>query len=178
MRTMKTFLATDADAYKALARHWGASVTVVTAHRDTSSLAPDAVERDGFTATAFLTVSIDPPIILASVTASSSAAEILRNAKGFAVNLLAADQSALANAFAKSQTERAALWETIGWHAGETGAPLLHGTLGSFEARVRELVPAGDHVLVLGDVTAIHHGTGEGSLLYHNRAYGGFQKHD
>ena len=181
---MKTFPGTDADAYKALARHWAASVNIVTAERDETATdtlkrsTSGAPGRDGFTATAFLTVSIEPPIILVSVTNASSAAEILKSASSFAVNMLAHDQAELSGAFAKGQAERAALWDSIPWTPGQTGAPLLGGTLGAFEARVREVVPAGDHTLVLGDVIAIHHGTGEGTLLYHNRGYGGFHKHD
>ncbi len=182
---MKTFPGTDADAYKALARHWAASVNIVTAQReptDTDQLERDistnALERDGFTATAFLTVSIDPPIILVSVTNASSAAEIMKSAGSFAVNMLAHAQAELSGAFAKGQAERAALWDSIAWTPGQIGAPILGGTLGAFEARVRELVPAGDHTLVLGDVIAIHHGEGEGTLLYHNRGYGGFKRHD
>jgi flavin reductase (DIM6/NTAB) family NADH-FMN oxidoreductase RutF len=176
---VKTFLGTDADAYKALARHWAASVNIVTAQRKpTDGTARDHLERDGFTATAFLTVSIDPPIVLVSVTNASSAAEILKSAASFAVNMLAHDQAELSASFARAQAERAALWDSIAWTEGQIGAPLLGGTLGAFEARVRELVPAGDHTLVLGDVVAIHHGAGEGTLLYHNRGYGGFHKHD
>lgn len=176
---MKTFPGTDADAYKALARHWAASVNIVTAQRNpTDGGQADHLERDGFTATAFLTVSIDPPIILVSVTNASSAAEILKSAESFAVNMLAHDQAELSGAFARGQAERAALWDSIPWTESQIGTPLLGGTLGAFEARVRELVPAGDHTLVLGDVIAIHHGTGEGTLLYHNRGYGGFHKHD
>ncbi len=175
---MKTFPGTDAEAYKALARHWAASVNIVTAQRQPDETSTDAPERDGFTATAFLTVSIEPPIVLVSVTNASSAAEILKSATSFAVNMLAHGQAELSGAFARGQTERAALWDSIPWEPGLIGAPLLGGTLGAFEARVRELVPAGDHTLVLGDVIAIHHGEGEGTLLYHNRGYGGFHKHD
>lgn len=182
---MKTFPGTDADAYKALARHWAASVNIVTAQREPDAATgtserstPDTLARDGFTATAFLTVSIDPPIILVSVTNASSAAEILKTASSFAVNMLAHDQAELSGAFAKGQSERATLWDSLPWTPGQSGAPLLGGTLGAFEARVRERVPAGDHTLVLGDVIAIHHGTGQETLLYHNRGYGGFHRHD
>ena len=56
---MKTFPPTDEEAYKALARNWAATVTVVTAKRPSRLIAPDAPALDGFTATAFLTVSIE-----------------------------------------------------------------------------------------------------------------------
>ncbi len=158
---------TDSNAYKAVARAWAATVNVVTAkHKDTGA-------TDGFTATAFLTVSINPPIVLVSVTNSSSAAEILSNASGFVVNVLAQGQEELANGFAKPQTERAVLLHDL--ENDEAGVPMLAGTMGGFSCTVRQLVPAGDHTLVLGDVVAIHHGhvatDNFDSLVYHNRAY-------
>jgi flavin reductase (DIM6/NTAB) family NADH-FMN oxidoreductase RutF len=160
------------DAYKALARTWAATVTVVTARRTPAAVAAGAPELDGFTATAFLTVSMSPPIIAVSATAAGSAWALLRDASAFAVNLLGPDQVDLAGAFAKPVTERADLWERLAWSRDGDEVPLLGGTTGAFSARVRQLVDAGDHVLVLGDVTAIHVGAGADTLVYHNRAYG------
>ena len=163
---MQSFPPTSIDSYKALARTWAATVTVVTARR-----AGEAA-LDGFTATAFLTVSMAPPIILVSATTAATAFTMLRDAEAFAVNLLAVDQADLAAAFAKPHVERAGLWDRIAWEQDEAGVPLLGGTTGAFSARVRQLVDAGDHTLVLGDVTAVHLGVGSDTLVYHNRGYG------
>ncbi|MFO0761107.1 MAG: flavin reductase family protein [Byssovorax sp.] len=169
---MQSFPSTSADSYKALARSWAATVTVVTARRAEQHITAGAVPLDGFTATAFLTVSINPPIIVVSVTTASSGLSLLRECQGFAVNFLAPGQSDLGGAFAKPQAERAALWQSLPFTPDADGAPLLDGTAGAFSARVRQIVDAGDHALVLGDVTAIHLGEGHDTLVYHNRAYG------
>jgi flavin reductase (DIM6/NTAB) family NADH-FMN oxidoreductase RutF len=171
---MESFPATTIDAYKSLARTWAATVTVVTTVRE-GEIAGQPV-LDGFTATAFVTVSMAPPIILVSATTAASAFTMLRDAAAFAVNLLSPDQSDLAGAFAKPAAERAGLWERTAWTADAAGAPLLGGTTGAFSARVRQLVDAGDHTLVLGDVTAIHLGGGADTLVYHNRGYGRVQR--
>lgn len=168
---MKTS-APSADSYKALARAWAATVTVVTARAKPESLSGDTPALDGFTATAFLTVSIDPPIILVSATRTSSAFTMLRDSASFSVSLLAPGQADVAGIFAKPQAERKKLWDTVPWAEGVEGAPVVAGAAGAFSATVRQLVDAGDHVLVLGDVTAIHLGEGSDSLVYHNRAYG------
>jgi flavin reductase (DIM6/NTAB) family NADH-FMN oxidoreductase RutF len=167
---MESFPATSIETYKALARTWAATVTVVTTRRGQHQGA--APEIDGFTATAFITVSMTPPIILVSATTAATAFAMLRDAAGFAVNLLSPDQAELAGAFAKPAVERAGLWERTAWTPDAAGVPLLGGTTGAFSARVRQLVDAGDHTLVLGDVTALHVGQGTDTLVYHNRAYG------
>jgi flavin reductase (DIM6/NTAB) family NADH-FMN oxidoreductase RutF len=172
---MKTFLPADAEAYKALARKWAATVTVVTARRRPSTVEPEKTELDGFTATAFLMVSLEPPIIALSVGRSSGADLLLQDAEAFAVNLLSADQAELSAAFARSRRERRDIFKRHPWHPDSSGVPLLEGAAGAFSAKLRQIIEAGDHLIILGDVTAVHHGTNAETLLYCNRSYGGFQ---
>ena len=174
---MESFPPDSVETYKALARKWAATVTVVTVRRAPEHVAAGAAELDGFTATAFLTVSMAPPIILVSATTAASAFTMLRDAAGFAVNLLAPDHAELAGAFSKPAVERVGIWDRIPWTADAAGVPLLGGTTGAFSARVRQLIDAGDHTLVLGDVTALHHGEGAETLVYHNRGYGKIVRH-
>lgn len=162
---------TLADNYKALARTWAATVTVITILDENDDL-------DGFTATAFLTVSIDPPIILVSVQKTSLASEALSKSKGFAVNLLAPHQADIANTFARPQAQRKASWDSIPFKEGVAGAPLLQETAGAFTATVRQVIEAGDHLLVLGDVQDIHVHDSAQTLMYHNRKYGKVTYHD
>lgn len=169
---MQSFSPTSIEQYKTLARSWAATVTVVTVRRTEAAIATGEAELDGFTATAFFTVSMTPPIIAVSATSASSALAMLRDARGFAVNLLAPEQQDVAGAFARPAVERVDLWRQLPWTGDLAGAPLLHGTTGAFSAGIRQLVDAGDHTLVLGDVTAIHLGEGSDTLVYHNRGYG------
>lgn len=169
---MESFPADAVETYRALARTWAATVTVVTVRRAPEHVGGDVPELDGFTATAFLTVSMAPPIIVVSATTAASAFTMLRDAAGFAVNLLSPDQTEIAGAFARSAAERVGLWNSFAWTRSAEGVPLLDGTTGAFSARVRQLVDAGDHTLVLGDVTALHLGAGSDTLVYHNRGYG------
>src|SRR3954471_6890397 len=144
---MESFPPSSADSYKALARTWAATVTVVTARRMPEHVAAGAGELDGFTATAFLTVSIAPPIIAVSVTTSSNGMAMFRESVGFVVNLLSPDQADLAAAFAKPHVEREGIWGRTAWTPDADGVPLLGGATGAFSARVRQLVDAGDHTL-------------------------------
>lgn len=173
---MQTFPHDSIETYKALARTWAATVTVVTAKRFKENVTPTTPEYDGFTATAFFTVSINPPIIVVSATTAGSAFSMLKDSLGFAVNLLAADQKEHGIQFAKPSADRTGHGELFKWHPDARGVPILDGTTGAFSCKVRGLVDAGDHTLVLGDVVEMHLGETTETLVYHNRGYGNVVK--
>lgn len=175
---METLSPTDAEAYKALARSWAATVTVVTARRRASTLSEDRPELDGFTATAFLMVSIAPPIIAISVGKSSGADLLMQDSEAFAVSFLSPSQAEISVAFARSSRDRGDVWHRFKWKPDSAGVPLLEDTAGAFSAQLRQSVDAGDHLIILGDVTALHRGVSTETLLYCNRGYGRFQPQD
>ena len=88
-------LVVDKDAFLTLARTWAATVTVVTARRRSSAITPEAPEVDGFTATAFMMLSIDPPLLALGVGRDSGADDLIEDADHLAVNLLSEDQAEL-----------------------------------------------------------------------------------
>ena len=172
---MQSYPGTDAEAFLGLARTWASTVTVVTVLRPSERLAGAGPQRDGFTATAFLTISLHPPLILVSASNETSAASMLRDSPHFAVNLLTQEQVPLAASFALPHAEREDLWSQFRWHPDRAGVPLLVDGLGAFSAHRTQLIDAGDHTLVLGTVTEIHRAGGGEALIYANRAYGRFQ---
>jgi 3-hydroxy-9,10-secoandrosta-1,3,5(10)-triene-9,17-dione monooxygenase reductase component len=176
---MVQFPPTDAEAYKALARSWAATVTVVTARRagrpKADDPSPESPQLDGFTCTAFLMASIVPPIVVVSAASASNALTMMREAAAVAINFLGIDQSAVSAAFARSAAARAGVWTELAWDPDADGAPILRGAAGAFSCKPRQFVDAGDHTLVLADVTAIHRPEGPeaaDTLVYHNRGYG------
>ncbi|HEY1417150.1 MAG TPA: flavin reductase, partial [Myxococcaceae bacterium] len=70
----------DKDAFLTLARTWAATVTVVTVRRRPSAITPEAPEVDGFTATAFMMLSLDPPLLALGVGRDSGADDLLEDA--------------------------------------------------------------------------------------------------
>ncbi len=164
----------DGEAYRRLARSQTAGVSIITIRRRADAVGVFAPLLDGFTATSFITVSMAPPIILVSASNAGSAFSMLRDAEHFAVNHLAVGQRHLADLFATPHDRRGEPFAVHTWTPDAHGVPLLPGALGAWSATVRELVPAGDHTLCLGDVTEIHIGGAADALAYHNRRYGSF----
>jgi flavin reductase (DIM6/NTAB) family NADH-FMN oxidoreductase RutF len=159
----------DGDAYRRLARRWAGSVTVITTRWPCGE---SACVFDGVTATAFLTVSIEPPIVLVSIARKTHAASALIAANGLVVNLLAENQETLSQCFARPRSERALIsWNRISSQRDARGIPVLNGTVGAFSAEVRDVVNAGDHAIILGDVKQIWLGSEGKPLLYSDRAY-------
>src|SRR5260370_7515368 len=156
---MDTFSPTDAEAYKALARSWAATVTVVTARRRAALVSPEKPELDGFTATAFLTISIDPPIIAVSVGRSSGADALLKESESFAVNFLRADQGEVSAAFAQPSRDRGDLLQRVGWKPDAAGVPLLQGTAGAFCAKVPPGVGTVAHPSLFSNISSLPPGT-------------------
>ena len=117
-------------------------VTIVTTH--------DAQGVDyGVTANSFSSVSLDPPLVLWSQALTSSSFPAFRESEHFAVNVLADDQIAMSNRFAKSSEDKFA---ELAFTRGLGGVPLLPGTVAHFECVKVAAYPAGDHMIFLGRV--------------------------
>ncbi len=168
---MQSFPPGDAEAFRRLARTWAATVTVVTARRRQGAGGPSAPRTDGFTATAFVMLSIDPPLIAVAVERGAGSAALLADADCFAVNFLSEAQAEHSLAFARHWEHRTDTWERFAAEEDADGVPLLQGTAGAFSARVRDRIDVGDHILVIGEVTAIHQGDTHRTLVFQHRGH-------
>jgi flavin reductase (DIM6/NTAB) family NADH-FMN oxidoreductase RutF len=115
----------------------------------------------GTTVSAFCPVSLDPPLVLVSLIADSYPAEVLSRpslpAQRFAVTLLSASQKVLAGRFAAAGRPSARLLLEDAPHVrgGSSGALIPSGGLAALECSVARRVPAGDHLLVISEVTDV-----------------------
>ena len=100
----------------------------------------------GMTVNSFTSVSLDPPLILVSVAKTSRSHDLLAGGVPFTVNILGAEQEALARHFTRRGSELAVRWDL------EASSPHLVGTLAHFECVPWRSYDAGDHTLALGEV--------------------------
>ncbi|CAN5525901.1 hypothetical protein BH10ACT11_BH10ACT11_13450 [soil metagenome] len=122
----------------------------------------------GATANAVIALSLDPLLMLASLHRESRTLAAISAAGVFSINVLEAQQEALARAFA-SKDPVAAKWGGVGWE-GRDGAPWLNGALVNVSCALRERFDAGDHVILTGEVLSVRCSEGL-PLLFHRGAY-------
>lgn len=150
----------DGAALRQALRHLAAGVTVITSVNE----AGDPV---GMTATAFSSVSLDPPMVLVCVNATARTRHAIEGRAGYAVNILGLDQEPIARRFASSATEK---FEGVSWRPGTTGVPLIEGALTTLECEVVRSVEAGTHIVYIGAVRAGSDPGGD-PLLYFDGSY-------
>ena len=117
----------------------------------------------GFTANSFSSVSMDPPLLLVCPAKSLSSFDLFDKCSHFHVSVLAHDQQAVSNIFASAEEDR---FSKVDWSSDANGCPQIDGAIASFSCRRHQSVDAGDHIILLGQVTdfAVHdaHGLGYG----------------
>jgi flavin reductase (DIM6/NTAB) family NADH-FMN oxidoreductase RutF len=122
----------------------------------------------GLTVNSFAAVSLEPPLVLISIGDQCQALDHFRDGEFFALNILAAGQEALSEAFARRMDNR---FEDQAWFAGETGAPLIPGVLATMECRLVDVIRLGDHSVLVGEMVAASMAEGA-PLMYFRSGYG------
>jgi flavin reductase (DIM6/NTAB) family NADH-FMN oxidoreductase RutF len=153
---------TEGEQLRALMRHVPAGVAVVTVDVEG--------ERLGLTIGSLVSLSLEPPLVGASISRQAALHELLRRAGGFAVSLLASGQERLAQHFARG-VPPIALWHDVATREGAAGAPLLAGALGWIECRTWAEYPAGDHTLFVGEALSVELGEPAPPLVYLESSY-------
>ena len=133
-------------------------VTIVTARN-----ANDGT-LTGLTASSFNSVSMAPPLVLWSLARRAASLPVFSTGSHYAINVLAASQKQLAERFATRGVDR---WAGVEYTLGISGAPLLDGSIATFECFNRSRHEEGDHVIFVGEVERCTSQAGLAPLLYH-----------
>ena len=103
----------------------------------------------GLTASSFNSVSLDPPLVLWSLASQAKSLPVFSGNSHYVINVLAADQVALAERFSSRIENR---FEGVDFELSRTGHPILKGVSAWFECHNRSRYPEGDHVIFVGEV--------------------------
>jgi len=118
----------------------------------------------GLTASSFNSVSLEPPLVLWSLSRAAASMPAFREGSHYAIHVLASDQKALAERFAARGTDR---WSGVETLVGAGGAPLITGAAATFECFNRSRYDEGDHIIFVGEVERCTWREGASPLLYH-----------
>ncbi len=118
-----------------------------------STLQADGAPR-GFTANSFSSVSLDPPLILVSIAKTAASYSLFVSARHFSVSVLSEGQEGVSGLFASKTPDK---FTNIAWHQGQTGSPLINGAVAWFDCRAHNVVLAGDHAILIGEVIGYEH---------------------
>lgn len=153
----------DADLFKKTMRQLASGVTIITG-------TSDAGKPFAMTATAFLPVSIDPPLILISVERKNDTHELIERTENFGVTLLSESHSDLSSRYA-CKDERRYKFDDVDTFRGPNGSIFFSGCAAAIEAGIEQRIPGGDHTLFLGRVSWMDVFTETKPLVYYQAGY-------
>jgi len=116
----------------------------------------------GLTVNSFTSVSLDPPMALWCLAANSPSFPAFASAPAFAVSILTREQQDLCGRFARPAEDK---FEGVSWRPGPCGAPVLNDAAAFFECRRGEIIRAGDHWVMFGEIVAFGQ-SGGAPLVY------------
>jgi flavin reductase (DIM6/NTAB) family NADH-FMN oxidoreductase RutF len=126
--------------------------------------------RTGLTVGSLVSLSLEPPLVGFALGHQAQLHELLRGAGEFGVSLLASEQEAVAQHFARS-VPPIALWTGVELRDDVEGPPLLSQALGWLRCRVEAEHPAGDHTFFVGEVVWGDVGSRDPALVYVRQGY-------
>lgn len=127
----------------------------------------------GVTVNSFSSVSLNPPLVLFCLSTRSRLLTAFENAGHFTVNVLAKDQQALSNRFAKPSANT---WDGVPFRPGENGCARLADVVATLECARRAAYPGGDHIILVGEVMRFETVTAVEPLVFYQGGYGTFTR--
>ena len=132
--------------------------------------------RNGLTATAVMSLSVDPPSLSIAINKSASALPLLLQSGAFSVNVLCYEQTHIARKFASSTIRGEDRFDGATWMELETGSPILTTAAAAFDCCIDQTIEYGTHLLLIGSIKAIHVNPDEKPLLYVDGSWSGLVK--
>ncbi|MQF86925.1 MAG: flavin reductase family protein [SAR202 cluster bacterium] len=146
------------DLFKLAWRNFPTGVSVIT------TFTPEG-KPYATTANAVMSVSLDPLLVLVSLSTNGKTCMSITNCGYFGLNFLSAHQVSLGDYYGRSSSpEREILPSTAILHS--SGVTLFEDALSSMVCKVTQEVVAGDHTLFIGEVIDIENQNGEALVFY------------
>jgi flavin reductase (DIM6/NTAB) family NADH-FMN oxidoreductase RutF len=123
----------------------------------------------GMTASSFVSISLEPPMVLVAMDKDSATRVAVLDTRAFNISVLARHQEFVADQFAGRAPAVDPRWRTLPHRLGKNGIPLLDGAAAWLECRLAQVHTAGDHDICVGEVEEAELGAGEPLILWDRR---------
>ena len=150
-----------ADSFRQTLRRWASGVTIVTFQDDEGT--------HGLTVSAFLSVSMTPPLVLVSVDKRTNSHPRLLEVKRYGVSILAAEQQRVSNHFAGWDDALKPAFTTL------ADFPVLDGAAANLVCKLHAQHDGGDHTLFMGEIEQVSWLEDAEPLIYYDGAYRGLE---
>jgi flavin reductase ActVB len=148
------------DSYREAMRQLASGVTVVT----TTDRRGD---RFGFTASSFIPVSMEPPLVLVCIARSARSFEVFHSCTRFVVSVLADRHREVADRFSRSLADKFGVGQLT---TTPDGMPAVDGALSTFECETTSRQDAGDHMILMGRIYRLRSEPGH-PMVYFDRGF-------
>lgn len=145
------------DEFRASLGRFASGVTVITSKDGSGHL-------HAITVSAFCSVSLNPPLILACIDKNTGSHSALAETDSFAVNILAEDQQFVSDRCASYSPDK---FDEIKHHLGIDGLPLIDDALANLECRLVNAHDNGDHTIFVGQIEQATVRDGEPLIYFH-----------
>ncbi|WP_024506246.1 flavin reductase family protein [Bradyrhizobium sp. ARR65] len=150
--------------FRTAMRHLVGGVSVITVGQ--------GADVTGMTVTSVSSLSVDPPSLIVAVNRAASSWPLLKRYGFFGVNILAADQTDIAERFSgKGGLKGAERFAGARWVARAPGAPLLVGALAALDCEVEDIIERHSHGIVIGRVRDLQVAPRGSALAYWHGDY-------
>lgn len=149
--------------FRSVLSQWASGVSVVTSN--------DEGMLYGVTVSSFSALSLDPPLVLVCLANTNRIVSMIEQSGGFAVSILASDQIAASNYFARAGRLPTPSFTEIAGEWSPMGQPVVSGAMAFMTCALHALLPQGDHTIVIGRVIDTRINEGKEPLLYWSRSY-------
>jgi flavin reductase (DIM6/NTAB) family NADH-FMN oxidoreductase RutF len=112
-------------------------------------------------------ISIHPPRFLIGLSEKNHTARVARDADLFGVHFVSADDGDLAELFGGETGDEVDKFESVAWHEGPGGVPIVEACPNRFVGRVVERLDAGDHEAIVLEPVAAQRDAEEDELTFH-----------
>src|SRR5881275_179135 len=151
----------DTNHFRQALSQFATGVTVITTRLADGSFR-------GLTASSFNSVSLEPPLVLWSLSNGANSLPIFTGNSHYVINVLSAGQEELARRFSRRGEDP---FDSTAFELSRTGQPILKGAAAWFECHNRSRYPEGDHVIFVGEVEecAVE---AQPALIFHGGRFG------